>query len=1004
MMQLFLNETNSWLIMMLLYICFITIFLPQLSFGEVKYELLPIKTESNFQRVIQGISYHDGTILLRLVDKELYINSDDCKKQILSFVTIDTQDALLVPKIPEIPEIPEINYCFESYYNSFSTSGSPPPNPLPKCSENQQNLGCSGKTLNCAKYPTVLNCTLDCSNIPYLPGCNDCRNNENALGCGKCNIGSLDPRCNSGFCDNHPDEPECGLIKMDKVKIHAVDDIMNGKKFILVTYYCFEIINYDCGSLFDIEGIRIKNYDFDDVCGGKFFKYLKYENDELEFLCYKSKSENDTIQLTFHKENIKKELFRLPLNTYNFNSNLLSVFVTEDGGYGIVNSSDATIFVTLLQKDKTPKNDFQIHLPSQAITNITRIYVCNIAYQSSGYSCVIKTTEVGQVTYYEVDFLSNGDNSTAKIELPLDMEINVITDVLPLNFGGYVIKTIHRITGKVYSYFINNKGKVVDFFDPSTPNIYTSFVTSDNFIISILYEYSIFDEIYKKLSIYYTGHFNNISLVEGGQTFPGGPGGYGSSKILSTTPSKNSTNLRDDMEFTIKYNTFISPSTGNFSVYQVIYDFPPYVTLKQTIPAKNDQFVIFNDDTVKLRILDVTLGKFNASYFITVDDDFVKEKSNDQNVIGIRKNIWNFNVTFASDNFLNESESAIIRLTIKGTKYYTNLTSVHKNEFVFSMEGQLRKAISCTGCLNITKYFQYDAHTSYNAKFNSTTYNAQILMRVDIDATDERSSNQLLKDLNDIIVYKEINSLVFGNTTYLDASYGAHRTKNLWKEYWGFLLAACILFAILTLLIIIKLIRMTRDKRDPHQIQEERNLLSIFLFVLILIDLALDITFISNHGRDYIWIFPATIFFLIFPLFLNFIFACIIIVKEREIIQGKKLGVFNKWWKSHRIIVNTALLLSCLDIDALRIISSRDKSGRVFTDEGEKSFLISTVAVILFEEIPQLFIYVTYYKFHIKPAIVPILVLSSCVIIIVFKIIFLIYSIIHYQERKRTNK
>lgn len=102
------------------------------------------------------------------------------------------------------------------------------------------------------------------------------------------------------------------------------------------------------------------------------------------------------------------------------------------------------------------------------------------------------------------------------------------------------------------------------------------------------------------------------------------------------------------MEFTIKYNTFISPSTGNFSVYQVIYDFPdfPPYALKQTIPAKNDQFVTFNDDTVKLRILDVTLGKSNASYFITVDDDFVKEKSNDQNVIGIRKNIWNFNGKF----------------------------------------------------------------------------------------------------------------------------------------------------------------------------------------------------------------------------------------------------------------------------------------------------------------------------------------------------------------------
>ncbi|RGB33427.1 hypothetical protein C1646_761728 [Rhizophagus diaphanus] len=925
--------------MMLFYICFITIFLPQLSFGEVIYNPYPgqLKTKSNYQRIIQGISYHDGTVVFRLFDKELYF--DNCKKQNLSFIGIPFLNLTLNESILDIPEI---NYCFDHYYNSLSTSGSPPPNPLPKCSEIQQNLGCNGKTLNCAKYPTVLNCTLDCSNIPYLPGCNDCRNNENALGCGECIIDSLDPRCDSGFCDNHPDEPECGLIKMDKVKIHAVDDIMNGKKFILVTYYCFDSTYYDCGRLIDMKGVPIKHYDFDDVCGGKFFKHLKYENDELEYLCYKP--ENDTIQLSINKGNIKKELFRLPLNTSNFNSNLLSVFVTEDGGYGIVNSSDATIFVTLIQKDKTPKNDFQIHLPSQAITNITRIYVCNIAYQSSGYSCVIQTTEGGQVTYYEVDFLSNGDNSTAKIELPLDMEINVITNVLPLNFGGYVIETINRINGTQYSYFIDNKGIMIDSFNLLAYKIYTSFVIPNNIIVSIPHESSIFDERYKKLSIYFTDHFYNISLVEGGKTFPGGPGGYGSSKILSTIPSRDITNLRDDIlskEFTIIYNTPISPSTGNFSVYQDNGEYPP--TLKQTIPAKNDQFVTFNDDTVKLRILDVTLGKFNASYFITVDNDFVKEKSNDQNLIGIRKKFWNFNVKFASDKFLNESESAIIRLTIEGTKYYTNLTSVHKKEFVSSMEGQLRKAISCTGCLNITKYFQYDAHTSYNAKFNSAAYNAQILMRVDIDATNERSSNQLLIDLNDTIAHKEINSLVFGNTTYLDASYGALQIKNLW-EYWGFLLAA-----------------------------------------------SLDIAFISHNGRDYIWIFPATIFFLIFPLFLNFIFACIIIVKE--VIKGKKSGVFYKWWKSHRIIANTALLLSCLDIDALRIISSRDKSGRVFTDEGERSFLISTGVVILFEEIPQLIIYVTYFKFHIKPAIVPILVLSSCLIIIVTYLRFILINI-----------
>ncbi|POG77904.1 hypothetical protein GLOIN_2v1473473 [Rhizophagus irregularis DAOM 181602=DAOM 197198] len=916
---LFLNETNSRL-MMLLYICFIIIFLPQLSFADVA-KSFSIETESNDQKIIQGISYHDGTILLRLINRER--DPTDCKTQNLTFTIIEKTWILDYTGEPFLDFvnsnrnstddsiIDKINFCSNSIENFLPTSGSPSPygfgckfppygfgckvtcdnsenqppacNNLPKCSETQQVLGCDGETLNCVKYPTSPKCVeiavtkanltgepldcakypganvcnIDCSNIPYLPGCDDCNNNKDALGCDVCNKDSLNPRCKSGYCDNYPDAPECGLINMDKVKIHAVDD-KNGNKFILATYYCYDFAtDFDCGRLFDMEGVQIKNYNFVIVCGGKFFKYLKYlsDIDELEFLCYNF--ENDILQLTINEKPI------LSLNTSNFNSNLLSVFVTEDGGYGIVNRSDATIFVTLLQNNKTFKNYFQIHLRNYEIIEITRIYVCNIAYQSSGYSCVIQTTESGQLTtYYEVDFLSNGIYNTTKINLPLRVN-DGITDVQPLNFGGYVIKTIHRIYGNVTFYFINNNGEVKEVINFKTLDIYTSFVTSDNIIVFIPYESSIFDFSYKKLSIYVNYHFKNISLVEGGETFPGGPGGYGSSKILSTTPLKNSTNLRDDIlskEFTIKYNTSISPSTGNFSVYQVIYDFPDfpsYVTLKQTIPAKNDQFVTFYDDTVKLQILNTTISKFNAIYFITVDDDFVKE-TNGQNVIGIRKNIWRFNVTFASDNFLNESESAIIRLTIKGTKYYTNLTSVHKNEFVFSMESQLRKAISCTGCLNITKYFQYDAHTSYNAKFNSTAYNAQILMRVDINATDERSSNQLLKDLNDTIVYKEINSLVFGNTTYLDASYGAHRTKNLWKEYWGFLLAACILFAILTLLVIIKLIRMTRDKRDPHQIQEERNLLSIFLFVLILIDLALDITFISNHGRDYIWIFPAT--------------------------------------------------------------------------------------------------------------------------------------------------
>jgi hypothetical protein len=132
------------------------------------------------------------------------------------------------------------------------------------------------------------------------------------------------------------------------------------------------------------------------------------------------------------------------------------------------------------------------------------------------------------------------------------------------------------------------------------------------------------------------------------------------------------------------------------------------------------------------------------------------------------------------------------------------------------------------------------------------TKDDQIIMRVDIkEATspNQPSPEELVRDLDETVTYKDYNSLAGGaSTSYLDASNGAPALKRLWPRYWGFLLAAILLFIILFILFIFARIRN----------KDGRNFLAIFLCELLQIDLALDIAFIALHGKDYKWTLPAT--------------------------------------------------------------------------------------------------------------------------------------------------
>ncbi|PKC07321.1 hypothetical protein RhiirA5_377142 [Rhizophagus irregularis] len=793
--------------MILFYICFITIVLPRLALAE--QFTLQIETDL---KIIQSTTFQNGSILLRLTKLE----TENCKVQNLAFIIIPTNDQSPINTVTH--SIPAENFCFNS---TIGMNTIPPMesscnvNPYGfgcnvNCDKNPKHLeceeipicdgtngagetpivpGCNGATLDCVKYPTAPSCLPNCTETSGTHGCPlDCAKYPGALAC-------------VPNCFNKPYLPGCNdCIYNPNASGCSVCGEPNSQKIWRCQFgYCDSNPNApECRLIKDkINFHTITDNDSNNIIITSYYCNLLLNGDT----CYS----------VIGREGI------------------------QDKKMSFANNFGNGTFEESCENGKIVKNIYSKGL----------IYVC---YKSKNEKIFWRTYKFDSSFYDEV--------IVKVIVLNLNLSNNdVITDVLPLNFGGYFITTMDRINGNGSAFAIDNEGvNHGDWHQALGEFFYTSHVLPNNTIVAIPKAASIFDEINRqKIPIISTDQFTNFSTVVGGDgTFPGGPGGYGCSKILSTTPLKNSI-ITTNQEFTITYNTPVIRSTGSFSVFQVNGD---DIILKQTIPATNEQFVEFeNENTVKLTILPSALNKFSARYYITVDHDFVKEQSG-QNVIGIRENIWNFTIG---------TVSTIIRLSLKGSLEYIIYPNVQK-EVVSSLETLLSRAISCDGlCLNITKYYQHDAtsckgscsfityytydkHMYLKKKEDSylfdnahEAYRYQIILRVDISENGQSSSEQLAKDLNETIT--NINSLSELIGDYLDTSYGAPITEKLWKKYWGLLPAACILFLIGLLLII---------KRDFS------DFFPIFLSGLILIDLALDIAFIIFHKGDFVLILPAT--------------------------------------------------------------------------------------------------------------------------------------------------
>ncbi|RIA97877.1 hypothetical protein C1645_221052 [Glomus cerebriforme] len=145
-----------------------------------------------------------------------------------------------------------------------------------------------------------------------------------------------------------------------------------------------------------------------------------------------------------------------------------------------------------------------------------------------------------------------------------------------------------------------------------------------------------------------------------------------------------------------------------------------------------------------------------------------------------------------------------------------------------------------------TEHYQYDPNTEVD----------QILFRMDIKGANNGnligvdnslSSLRVVRDLDVLIRNKDFTGVGLGDCSkMLDETFGSLQTPNLWDNYRFILIGVCVGLAILLLLYLFA--RKSRKGRNYV----------LFMFVIIIVDFALDVAFIIVHGHDLKWLYPAT--------------------------------------------------------------------------------------------------------------------------------------------------
>ncbi|CAH1759514.1 8612_t:CDS:10 [Entrophospora sp. SA101] len=727
----------------------------------------------------------------------------------------------------------------------------------------------------------------------------------------------------------------------DRLKVFAVS-----LNFILLTHPCdlSSDSNGLCATVLNWDG-RVLNstIKLDNIC--TYNEVIENPNvkdlDSFLTVCYNS--DNNKLFWSIyttpdHTGSIDRKAIGVLENQVNFSSNLTNIFSTEDGGYAIITS----VFNQMIQSDYLPpwsiyatflpsisqilkdgktitRGPYQIYLQSTGLIKSFKIYQCSISYHSYGYSCVVNmdrydvNKQLTRSVFLRIDFLAfgsvikvkelgiSGNNDNVNNQILAGKNI---WDIMPLYYGGYCLMAEDLVTKTVQGVIYSTDGDYVSDWGMPAGYTYekTVGITTNNTIWSVSMDQS--ETNWKLIATDSVVNYTSVDIVT-----TGNPAEFGNIFINSTFPPKNSIITQSSTTpLNITYLNQVQLASGNISIYQV-NDNPidddslsSFINtdnsiLRQTFSGSDSKYVkMIDNNTITLSVLSSTFNQPDKSYYILVENGFVKDKKTNQNLLGIKSNMWKFSTDLPnSDTTDQNSKSALIRLTPDGSSFYTTTSSANQSIFSEGISREIALMIPChISRVSTTKLYQYDA-----SKPN------QILLRVDVQqpsnnndisqsSITESGSDEVLRDLDVLIRNKFITPISKGlYTRYLDDEFGSPRIR-------------------FSILMIIQIFIFCLARR----INKKGRNCAVFLFTLIAIDLGLDIAFLLIHGQDLLWLYPVSAIFITLPILYNIISTYFIITTET------KNDAFYNWWRKHS---KTGLLFTVLagaDLESLNTISS----------------------------------------------------------------------------------
>jgi hypothetical protein len=346
-----------------------------------------------------------------------------------------------------------------------------------------------------------------------------------------------------------------------------------------------------------------------------------------------------------------------------------------------------------------------------------------------------------------------------------------------LSFGGYLITNINSSDFTMYGYLFDQ--------DDSKPNSWkfpNQISTNMYGVIQILPHNNTLLVAQSESSNYW--QFKVIDLPK----FAGDRDqGYSNVNVKATVPVVNSSINRNLSQISIDFYEPVELSDGNLLIYQVTGN-QPY--LRQLIPSKLCS--VIDNKTVVANVLESTFTTSEGSYFIKMDNNFVKDRESKGPLLGIKENVWNFNIEGKKDD-TSPSTTGLLRLTSNGTKFFDdNNLSQHdkRDEFFERLLSELSVAVPVD---------ESRLHTDKKVQLDNGVTEKQYLIPIFIKKSINNDNNavSIIRIIDTMIRNKNQTPIGTDQATiylgYLDELYGFKQLRKY------ILISAIIVYTILIL-------------------------------------------------------------------------------------------------------------------------------------------------------------------------------------------------------------